>query len=139
MWWDRERWWTLLVPPLTAGALMLLYFAVTDRWSNLENPIQSQLALFAGILGFLAGLAAQRITRWWLVAIPAALTAGVWLWAYFAPSETPEDEEFRQILAVLGLVLALTTVVINLPQIVRGRYGAVEEPAPGSESGASPA
>lgn len=124
MWWDRERWWTVLVPPVTAGVLMVLFFAVTDRWSKLENPIQSQVALFAGILGFLAGLAAQRITRWWLLAVPGAITAVVWLWAYFAPHNTPEDQEFRQILAVLGLVLAITTAILNLPQITRGRYRA---------------
>jgi peptidoglycan/LPS O-acetylase OafA/YrhL len=122
MWWDRQRWWTVLVPPVTAGALMVLFFAVTDRWTNLENPVASQLAPLAGVFGFLAGMAAQRVRDWRLVAIPAGLTAAVWLWAYFAPNDTPEDEEFRQILGVLGFVLLLTTVAVNLPQISRGRH-----------------
>jgi hypothetical protein len=122
MWWDRQRWWTVLVPPVTAGVLMVLFFAVTDRWTKLENPVASQLAPLAGVLGFLAGMAAQRVRDWRLVAIPAALTAGVWLWAYFAPNDSPEDQEFRQVMAVLGLVLLLGTVAVNLPQIARGRH-----------------
>lgn len=129
MWWDRERWWTVLVPPVTAAALMVLFFAVTDRWTHLENPVASQLAPLAGVIGFLAGMAAQRVRDWRLVMIPAGMTAAAWLWAYFAPNDTPEDEEFRQILAVLGLVLLLTTVAINLPQIVRGRHRAADTPA----------
>ena len=121
MWWDRERWWVVLVPPLTAGLLMLLFFAVTDRWDNLENPVQSQIAVFAGVVGFLAGLGAQRIRNWYLAGIPAALTAVVLLWAWFAPRESPEDREFRQILVVLGALFLVTTIALNLPQIVRGR------------------
>lgn len=122
MWWDRQRWWTVLVPPITAGVLMVLFFAVTDRWTHLENPVQSQVAVFAGVAGFLAGIAVQRVKDWRLLLIPAGLTAIVWVWAYFAPSDTPEDQEFREVMAVLGVVLLLTTVVVNLPQIARGRY-----------------
>jgi FtsH-binding integral membrane protein len=122
MWWDRGRWWTVLVPPATAGVLMLLYFAVTDRWTNLENPVQSQVAIFSAIVGLLVGIAVQRITRWGLVAIPGALTVAVLAWSYFMPHDKPEDNELRQILAVLGFVMVIAVVVLNLPQMVRGRY-----------------
>lgn len=121
MWWDRQRPWTALVPPVTAGVLMTLFFWLTDRWDRLENPVQSQIAILAALAGFLAGIAAQRITRWELVAIPSAITVGVLLWAYFQPHDTPEDADFRQILFVLTVVLAITTLALNIPQIVRGR------------------
>ena len=121
-WWDRERPWTVLVPPVTAAAIMVLFFWLTDRWENLENPVQSQIAIFAAVGGFIAGIFAQRIRRWeWLV-IPGAVTVGVMLWRYFQPHDTAEDREFRQILWVLALVLAITTLAINIPQVARGRY-----------------
>lgn len=122
MWWDRERPWTVVVPPLVAGGLVFLFFWLTDRWAELENPVASQVTLVAGLLGFLAGVAAQRITRWELVAVPAALAAGVVLWAYYAPGDTPADRDFRQILWVLAAILIISTVVLNVPQIVRGRH-----------------
>jgi hypothetical protein len=122
MWWDRERWWAVFVPPVTAGVLMVLFFAVTDRWHNLENPVASQVALFCGLLGVAAGIAAQRIREWVWLALPGIATVGVALWAYFQPHKTPNDEDFRQILAVLAFILALTTIAINLPQFLRGRY-----------------
>lgn len=121
MWWDRERPWTALVPPATAATLMLLYFWLFDRWDKLENPIQSQLAIFSAIAGFLAGIAAQRIRNWLLLAIPGAVTVAVFLWAYFAPHDTPSDNEFRQALIVLTVALLAATIAVNLPQIVGGR------------------
>lgn len=121
MWWDRRRPWTALVPPLTAGLLMLAFFWMFDRWDKLENPVQSQVAIFAALAGFLAGIAAQRVTQWYLLAIPGAIAVGVLLWAYFYPHATPADTEFRQILSVLAVVLLISAVVLNIPQIVRGR------------------
>ena len=122
MWWDRERPWTVLVPPVMAAGIMVLFFWLTDRWENLENPVQSQIAIFAAVGGFIAGIFAQRIRRWEWLLIPGAITAGVMLWAYFQPHDTAEDREFRQILWVLALVLAVTTLAINIPQVMRGRY-----------------
>jgi hypothetical protein len=122
MWWDRERPWVVLVPPVTAGVFMVLFFVLFDWYDNLHNPIAGQIAVAAGVVGFFVGIAAQRVTRWELVWIPGALTLAVALWAYFAPAETPEDRDFRQILWLLAAVLALTTVAVNLPQLVRGRY-----------------
>lgn len=121
-WWDRERPWAVLVPPLTAGLLMLAFFAVTDRWHDLENPVQSQVAIVCAIIGVAAGIAMGRIRHWEWVAIPGAVTLAVALWAYFAPHSTPEDNDFRQILVVLTFVLAIATAAINIPQIVRGRF-----------------
>ncbi len=131
MWWDRERPWVVLVPPVTAGLFMVLFFVLFDWYDNLHNPIPGQLAVAAGVVGFLAGVAVQRVTRWALVWIPGALTLAVAVWAYVAPADTPEDRDFRQILWLLAAVLALTTVAINVPQIARGRHAppAEEEPA----------
>jgi hypothetical protein len=122
MWWDREQWWTVFVPPVTAGVVLLLYFAITDRWTNLENPVQSQFSILAAVLGFLAGLAAQRITNWWLAGISGGIVVALGLWAYFAPHDTPEDEEFRQILVVLTGLAAVVAIALNLPQVLRGRF-----------------
>lgn len=121
MWWDRRRPWTALVPPLTAGVLMLAFFGMFDRWDKLENPVQGQIAVFAAIVGFLAGIIAQRVTQWYLLAIPGAIAVGVLLWAYFLPHDTPQDNEFRQILSVLAVVLLTAAIALNIPQIVRGR------------------
>ncbi|MER3421191.1 MAG: hypothetical protein C4290_12025 [Chloroflexota bacterium] len=122
MWWDRERPWVVLVPPVMAGLFTVLFFVLFDWYDNLHNPIPGQVAVAAGVLGFLAGIAAQRVTRWELLGIPGTLTLAVALWAYVAPAKTPEERDFRQILWLLTAVLALTTVAINLPQIARGRY-----------------
>lgn len=124
MWWDIRRPWTVLVPPLTAGGAMLLFFAVFDRWDKLENPVQSQIAILSALGGFLAGIAAQRITNWWLAAVPFALAAGILIWAYYFPNDNPSDDEFRQILFLLGAVALLAAVALNIPQIVRGRGAA---------------
>ena len=120
-----------LVPALTAGALMLLFFWLTDRWTQLENPVASQVTILCGVIGFLVGIAVQRITRWELVAIPGALTIGVMLWAVFAPHDSQEDREFREILWVFAGLLLVTTVAINIPQIARGH-----RPTAGDEQGA---
>lgn len=122
MWWDRERPWSVLVAPLVAGAVMLAYFFLFDRWEHLENPIASQLAIAAALIGFGAAVAAQRITRWELVVIPVVLVAIAAIWAYTAPTDTAEDRNFRDTLWVLTGVLLVATLVLNLPQIVRGRY-----------------
>lgn len=124
MWWDRGRWWTILIPPATAAGLMLLYFAAFDRWSTekLENPIASQLAPVCGIIGFAVGVAATRIRNWVMVAIPGAIAVGVGLWAAFTPRDNANDREFRQILILLTALLLVGTLILNLGQITRGRY-----------------
>ncbi len=122
MWWDRERPWSVMVAPIVALAVMLGYFFLFDRWEHLENPIASQLAIGAALAGFVAALAAQRITRWWLLLVPGLLAAVAGIWAYLAPTETPDDYNFRNTLWVLTAVLIITTVAVNLPQIIRGRY-----------------
>ncbi len=128
MWWDRRRPWMVVVPGLTAGLLMVLFFWLTNRWDNLENPVQSQVTLICGIIGFSAALAIQRITRWELVLIPGAVAIGVLMWAILAPNDSQEDREFRQILTVLAVVLLAATLVMNIPQIARGRRPADSEP-----------
>jgi membrane associated rhomboid family serine protease len=128
-WWDRERPWTILVPPLTGGALMLGFFWLTNRWSDLENPVQGQVALVCGIAGFLAGIALQRITNWVLAGLSGAVALALIVWAYLQPHDTPEDEEFRQILAVLAVVAVVTATALNLPQILRGRRRPPDEEA----------
>src|SRR5690242_5994981 len=122
MWWDRERPWVAVVPPLTAGLFTLAYFWLFDRWDNLENPIQSQVAIVSAIIGFLTGIAATRIRRWELVAIPGVITVAIAIWAIFAPHDTPEDKDFQQILWMLVGLGAIVTAALNLPQIFRGRY-----------------
>src|SRR5688572_26518674 len=47
--------WRATFPPVVAGATMIGFFALTDRWHELANPVQSQVALFAGVLGGLVG------------------------------------------------------------------------------------
>ncbi|MFN8559661.1 MAG: hypothetical protein U0531_20735 [Dehalococcoidia bacterium] len=121
MWWDRRRPWAIFIPPLVAASLVLLFFWLTNRWANLENPIASQIAIFSALAGLGAGIAATRITNWTLLGIPCVLTVGVLLWASFAPRGTTEQIEFRQAMFVLTLLLAVTTVALNLPQVIRGR------------------
>src|SRR5688572_3471289 len=98
MWWDRERPWTVLVPPAMAGLLVTGALWLFDRGPDLENPIASQGASVTALLRFVAGLAAQRIMRWWWVAVPPALTIGMRLWGYFYDRVAPEDEDVRQLL-----------------------------------------
>lgn len=128
MWWDRGRWWTILIPPITAAGLMLLYFAAFDRWSTheLENPIASQLAPLCGVIGFAAGFAATRIRRWEMVLVPLALAVAVGIWAAFTPRDNANDREFRQILILLTALLIVGTVVLNFGQITRGRHAPPE-------------
>jgi hypothetical protein len=122
MWWDRQRPWIIFVPPVTAAAFMVGFFWLFDRWDNLENPVASQLAPLAGVIGFVTAIALSRIRQWELIAIPGAIAAGLALWAIFAPHETPEDKDFQQILWILTALALTSTLVLNLPQIVRGRY-----------------
>jgi hypothetical protein len=88
------------------------------------------VAIVSAIIGFLVGIAAMRIRRWELVAIPGVITAAIAIWAIFAPHDTPEDKDFQQILWMLVGLGAIITAALNLPQILRGRYA---PPAPVEE------
>jgi hypothetical protein len=122
VWWGGERPWVAVLPPLTAGLFTVGYFWLFDRWDNLENPIQSQVAIVSAIIGFLVGIAAMRIRRWELVAIPGVITAAIAIWAIVAPHNTPEDKDFQQVLWMLTGLGAIVTAALNLPQILQGRY-----------------
>jgi hypothetical protein len=112
--------WRATLPPMVAGALMVGFFWLTDRWDNLSNPVQSQIALFAGVGGALVGALADRITRWELIIIPTALLLALLLWG----DELPIDSEAMssgEIVTFLVIAVLIIGVAINIPQVSRGR------------------
>ena len=117
--------WRAAIPPLVAGGLMLGFFALTDRWHNLANPVQSQVALFAGIIGALLGMLANRITRWELVIIPAALLIALLLWGDRLPLDSKTTSR-GEMVALLVIAILLVGIAINVPQVIRGRRRASE-------------
>ena len=50
----------ILIPPVVAVALTLLFFAVFDRWDKLDNPINSLVVPVLGVVGFLVGALLDR-------------------------------------------------------------------------------
>jgi len=116
---DRAA-WRACIPPVIAGATMLTFFALTDRWHDLSNPVQSQIALFAGLLGAIVGMLADRITRWDLVVIPAALIFALLAWGDRLPFDSPTTTN-GQIVALLIVAVLIIGIAINVPQIVRGK------------------
>ena len=122
MWWDRQRPWVVLLAPATAALVMIGYFALFDRWTHLENPIQSQLAPAAGIIGALTAIGVQRIRNWWLVLLPGLAAVLVLAFALLIPTESAENRELRNIMWVLFCLMVVSIGAVNLPQIVRGRH-----------------
>jgi len=112
--------WRATLPPLIAGLLMVGFFWLTDRWEELSNPVQSQIALVAGIAGALVGMLADRITRWELILIPAALLVALILWGDRLPFDS-ESMSKGEIVAFLVIAVLIVGVAINIPQVVRGR------------------
>jgi hypothetical protein len=112
--------WRAVLPPVIAGVVMVGFFWLTDRWDNLANPVQSQVALFAGVLGALIGMLADRITRWELIIIPAALIVGLIAWGDRLPLES-ESTTKGQMIALLVIAVLIIGIAINLPQILRGK------------------
>jgi len=121
---DRAA-WRATIPPVVAGVTMVGFFALTDRWSNLSNPVQSQIALFAGVLGALVGMLADRITRWDLIVIPAALLVALLVWGQDLPIDS-ESMSRGEIVAFLVIAILIVGIAINLPQIIRGRRGSAQ-------------
>jgi hypothetical protein len=99
---------------------MVAFFWLTDRWDNLSNPVQSQLALFAGIAGALVGVLADRITRWELILIPTALLVALVLWGDRLPIDS-ESMSRGEIVVFLVIAVLIVGVAINIPQVARGR------------------
>jgi hypothetical protein len=116
---DRAA-WRATVPPVLAGVTMLAFFALTDRWDNLANPVQSQVALFAGILGAVIGIVIDRITRWDLLIVPIALIVALIAWGDRLPLES-ETTSKGEMVTLLVIVVLIVGIVINVPQIARGR------------------
>jgi hypothetical protein len=116
---DRMAWRATL-PPVVAGAVMIAFFWLTDRWDNLANPVQSQVALFAGVLGALIGILADRITRWELVIIPVALIVALIAWGDRLPVES-ETTSTGEVVALLVIVVLIIGIAVNIPQVIRGR------------------
>ncbi|MGH2600894.1 MAG: hypothetical protein ACRDJ9_16105 [Dehalococcoidia bacterium] len=112
--------WRATLPPLIGGGVMLAFFGLTDRWDNLANPVQSQVALFAGIFGALVGMLADRITRWDLIIVPVALIVALIAWGDRLPLDSSSMSQ-GEMIVLLVIAVLLIGIAINVPQIVRGR------------------
>jgi hypothetical protein len=112
--------WKALLPSVVAGGLTVLYFAATGRWNQLDNPIASQVAIFAAVFGVIVGILMDRITRWGLVLVPLVLLAALWIFGPRLPIDG-ETASRGEMVALLSIVLILILIVVNVPQIVRGR------------------
>lgn len=119
--------WRATVPPMIAGGVMIGFFALTDRWDNLANPVQSQIALFAGVLGAAIGMLADRITRWDLVIVPAALIVALIAWGDRLPFDSSSTST-GEIVALLVIAVLIIGIAVNIPQIARGRRQLQEAP-----------
>lgn len=51
----REDLLRTLIPPAAAVILSLLFFAIFDRWTQIDDPINSIVAMIMGLLGFAIG------------------------------------------------------------------------------------
>lgn len=112
--------WKALIAPVVGGGLMFAFFGLTDRWNELSNPVASQVALLAGILGALVAIVADRITRWWLALLPAVILIALVGWGNRIPLES-ETTSRGEMVALLTIVVLLVGIGINIPQILRGR------------------
>jgi hypothetical protein len=115
--------WRATLPPMVAGGMMVGFFWLTDRWDNLSNPVQSQIALLAGVVGALIGALADRITRWELIIIPAALLIALVLWGDRLPIDS-EAMSSGEVVTFLVIAVLIIGVAINIPQVSRGRRAA---------------
>jgi hypothetical protein len=116
---DRAAWRALLAP-VVALALMVTYFAVTGWWDVLDNPVASQLSVVFGVIGALAGMAANRITHWLRVIVPVALVVALIVWGDRLPLESPTMSQ-GEMIALLVIAVLLIGITINIPQLIRGR------------------
>ena len=58
---DKEDLLRVLIPPLAAVALTLLFFAVFNRWDKLDNPINSIVTPGLAAVGFAFGVFLDRL------------------------------------------------------------------------------
>lgn len=52
---DRDDLLRTLIPPAASVVLIVLFFAIFDRWTQIDDPINSIAALIMGALGFALG------------------------------------------------------------------------------------
>jgi hypothetical protein len=116
---DRAA-WRATIAPVAAVSIMLAFFWLTDRWDNLSNPVQSQIALIAGVIGGLLALLTERISRWDYVIVPVGLIVALLLWGDRLPLDS-ESTTSGQMVALLVIAILIIGIAINLPQILRGR------------------
>lgn len=116
---DRAA-WRAVIPPVVALALMLTYFTASGWWDNLDNPVASQLSVLSAGIGLVAGIVADRITRWLRVIIPVALIAALIVWGDRLPLESDTVSQGEMVVLLVIAVVIIGTA-INVPQIARGR------------------
>ncbi|HEY8491951.1 MAG TPA: hypothetical protein VIO14_13270 [Dehalococcoidia bacterium] len=60
-----QRRWTIALITGTAFSVLvvLAYFLITDRWTQLDNPIASIVAIVAGVLGIGVAYGTERLLR----------------------------------------------------------------------------
>jgi hypothetical protein len=116
---DRAT-WKALIPPVAGGAIILTFFALTNRWTRLDNPVASQVALVAGILGAVVGMLVDRVSRWDLVLIPLVLLALLLAFGDRLPIDSATTSR-GEVVTLLVIVVLLVGIAINIPQFVRGR------------------
>jgi hypothetical protein len=122
---DRSAWRAMLAG-VAAGGLMVLFFWLTSRWTNLGNPVQSQIALVFGLLGAAIAILAERVTRWDLVVVPVLVLLGLLAFGNQIPFES-QSMSRGVFIAFLCVLVLIALIVLNAPQIARGRRPAPEE------------
>lgn len=50
----------ILIPPIVAVVLTLLFFAVFNRWDKLDNPVNGIVVPLLGVAGFVVGVLLDR-------------------------------------------------------------------------------
>lgn len=120
--------WQAAIPPVVAGGMMLGYFTLTNRWTELGNPVASQLAVIAGVIGAFIGILADRITRWFRFIVPVALLVSLIAWGDRLPIES-ETTSRGEMVTLLSIVILIAAIAINLPQILRGRRQTTADPS----------
>jgi len=123
---DRTA-WKACVPPVVAVAGTVGFFILTDRWNDLGNPVAAQVAMAFAVIGVVIGILLDRITRWDFVLLPTALLIALLLWGEDLPLESDTMSK-GQMVTLLVIVVIFGGIIMNLPQIIRGR-----NPAPESE------
>jgi hypothetical protein len=116
---DRTAWKACL-PALIAVGGTVGFFAATNRWDDLGNPVAAQIAIAFAVVGVVVGMLTDRITRWDFVLIPTALLIALLLWGTDLPLESSYMST-SEMVALLVIVVLFGGIIMNLPQIIRGR------------------